>query len=115
MRWLVGSVGDWDALFAQAYRALRPGGWIQSFESMPLFESDDGSVPEDSALGQWGKFFIQFGESIQRSFTIVADEIQAKGLREAGFVDIGESNFKVCRQEIPRICSSQGVLSCTRS
>lgn len=82
---------------------------------MPLFESDDGSVPEDSALGQWGKFFIQFGESIQRSFTIVADEIQAKGLREAGFVDIGESNFKVCRQEIPRICSSQGVLSCTRS
>ena len=57
--------------------------------------SDDESVPETSALGQWGKIFIKFGESIGRSFTIVGDNVQSKAMEAAGFVDVQEANFKV--------------------
>lgn len=95
MRWLVGSVSNWEALYEQAYKALRPGGWLESYEGAPIMECDDGSVPENSAMGQWGKIFINFGEQIGRSFTVVADEVQPKAMRAAGFVDIKETNFKV--------------------
>ena len=95
MRWLVGSVSDWNALYEQAFRALRPGGWLESYEGFAGAESDDDSIPADSPIGQWGKIFINFGETIGRSFTIVADEVQRKGMQAAGFVDIEEVDLKV--------------------
>lgn len=95
MRWLVGSVSDWQGLYEQAYRTLRPGGWIESYEGAAIMECDDGTVPEKSAMEQWGKIFINFGESIGRPFTVVADGIQSKAMRAAGFVDMEESSFKV--------------------
>lgn len=91
----MGSVADWDALYAEAYRALRPGGWIESYEAFGCIVSDDDSVPPTSALGQWGKIFINFGEVIGRPFTIVPDRVQPKGMAAAGFVDIKEVDFKV--------------------
>ncbi|KAL1874364.1 hypothetical protein VTK73DRAFT_447 [Phialemonium thermophilum] len=54
MRWLVGSIDDWTALMRRAYDALRPGGYIESFEASSCIVSDDGSVTDDSAMGQWG-------------------------------------------------------------
>lgn len=97
MRWLVGSVGDWKSIYEQAYRALRPGGWIESYEGAAILESDDGSVPDDSAMAQWGKIFINFGETIGRPFTVVADGTQRKEMSAAGFVDIEETDMKVRR------------------
>ncbi|KAM5386401.1 hypothetical protein ACJZ2D_000364 [Fusarium nematophilum] len=94
MRWLVGSIPDWNELFAQAYRSCRPGGWVESFEPSPFFTSDDGTVREDSALGQWGKFYIEGGKKFGMCFTILEDEIQRKAMEAAGFVDIQEFDFK---------------------
>jgi len=28
---MIGSITDWADLFKQAYRMLRPGGWIETF------------------------------------------------------------------------------------
>lgn len=95
IRWLVGSISDWERLYAQAYRVLKPGGWLESYEGLAGVESDDNSVPGTSALGQWGKIFINFGESIGRSFTIVSDNVQSKAMEVAGFTDVQEENFKV--------------------
>ena len=96
MRWLVGSVSDWNALYEQAFRALRPGGWLESYEGFAGVESDDGSISSTSPIGQWGRIFITFGESFGRSFPRVADGVQKKGLQAAGFVDIDEVDLKVC-------------------
>lgn len=96
MRWLMGSIPDWDALFAEAYRTLKPGGWIESYEASPIFESDHAEVPEDSALGQWGKFFVEGGKKLGRPFTVVQEGMQRKSLEAAGFVDIKEIPVKVC-------------------
>ncbi|KAK5657221.1 hypothetical protein OQA88_3279 [Cercophora sp. LCS_1] len=95
IRGLVGSIDDWNALFKRAYDSLKPGGWIQSFEPSPEWETeDDGTLPEDTALGQWGRIFVEWGRRSGRSFTVVADELQRKGMESAGFVDIDEFNTK---------------------
>lgn len=95
MRWLVGSITNWESLYAQAFRALKPGGWLESYEAAPDTEADDGSVPDTSAISQWGRIFINFGEGIGQSFTVVADNVQPKAMEGAGFVDIEVANFKV--------------------
>ena len=95
MRWLAGSTGDWPALFKEAYRCLKPGGYIESFEPSSCFESDDGTLPENSAMIQCGKFFVEGGKAIGRPFTVFEDEVQRKSMQEAGFVDIDEKVFKV--------------------
>ncbi|KAM0351275.1 hypothetical protein ACHAP4_009414 [Fusarium culmorum] len=94
MRYLYGSIGDWGALFQEAYRACKPGGWVESFEASPRLESDDGSVQEGSAMSEWGKFFIEGGRKMGRTFTIIDDDLQKQGMEEAGFVDIVTWDYK---------------------
>ena len=96
MRLLVGSIADWEALFSEAYQVLQPGGWVESRENHPFVGSDDNTVTEATALGQWGRLFANFGDSIGRSFTIAGDGVQRKAMEAAGFVDIEEVDYKVC-------------------
>ncbi|KAF4451710.1 hypothetical protein F53441_5389 [Fusarium austroafricanum] len=94
MRYLYGSISDWSALFQEAYRACKPGGWVESFEASAMLESDDGTVQEGSAMNEWGKFFIEGGKKLGRTFTILDDDLQRKGMEDAGFTDINIWNFK---------------------
>ncbi|KAJ3540902.1 hypothetical protein NM208_g3735 [Fusarium decemcellulare] len=94
MRWLVGSIKDWTALFKEAYKILKPGGYIESYEPSSRIESDDGTVLKKSALSQWENFFVEGGRKLDRPFTIFEDGIQREAMREAGFVDIEEKDFK---------------------
>ncbi|KAM5370198.1 hypothetical protein ACJZ2D_008601 [Fusarium nematophilum] len=94
MRYLVGSVQDWFALYRQAYKVCKPGGWIESYEGIPRMDSDDGTVSEDTAMYAWGKTFIEAGKNINRSFTVVDENLQEEGMRAAGLVDIESRTFK---------------------
>ncbi|RSL50186.1 hypothetical protein CEP54_012033 [Fusarium duplospermum] len=95
MRFLVGSIVDWPALYKQAYRCLKPGGWIESHEASPDIGSDDGSVMPTSAMGQWGQIFFEGGRRLNRPFSILEDKLQTDGMREAEFVNIQEEEIKV--------------------
>ena len=95
VRWLVGSIPDWTALFKQAYRCLKPGAYLESHEASARVLSDDGSVHDDSALGQWGEIFIEGGRKIGRPFTVVEDDLQKKAMEAAGFIDVKVTTFKV--------------------
>ena len=95
MRWLVGSIDDWDLLFKRAYACLKPGGWLESYEMSTVWESDDGSVGANTALAQWGKFYVEGGKQSGRTFTVVYDDLQRKAMEAAGFVEIGERDIKV--------------------
>ena len=95
MRLLVGSIADWEALFVEAFRTLKPGGWVESNEGFVGLESDDGSIAPTSALGQWPMIFADFGDTIGHSFSVVPDGMQRKAMEAAGFVDIEEFDFKV--------------------
>lgn len=94
MRYLFGSISDWSALFRQAYKVCKPGGWVESYEPTTMMESDDGTVKPDSAMHEWGRFFIAGGKKIDHSFTVVEDDLQQKCMAEAGFVDIQVKNLK---------------------
>ncbi|KAK7417101.1 hypothetical protein QQZ08_011760 [Neonectria magnoliae] len=94
MRYLVGSVKDWVNLYQQAFRVCKPGGWVESFEGMPIMQSDDDTVPEDSAMAGWGKTFIEAGKKLGRTFTVVDDNTQEEGMQAAGLVDIESRIFK---------------------
>ncbi|KAM0210058.1 hypothetical protein ACHAQI_006174 [Fusarium lateritium] len=94
MRWLVGSIVDWTVLFKQAYKSLKPGGYAESYEPGSRVESDDGTVRDGSALSQWEKFFVEGGRKLGRPFTIFEEGIQKAAMREAGFIDIEERDFK---------------------
>lgn len=93
-RYLLGSIIDWTALFRQAYRALAPGGYLESYEAAVTQESDDGSVAPGSAMDQWGKLFHEAGRKLGRSFRVYEDHLQRKAMEEAGFVDIQVWDFK---------------------
>ena len=95
MRWLLGSITDWNALFAEAYITCKPGGWVESLEASCTPESDHTEIPEDAALGQWGRFFTEGGRKLGRTFLVLEDDLQRKGMEAAGFVDIQEFYFKV--------------------
>ncbi|KAK4463079.1 S-adenosyl-L-methionine-dependent methyltransferase [Cladorrhinum samala] len=94
IRWLFGSIVDWDELYREAFAALKPGGWIESHEASTQFRSDDGTVSEQTAMAQFGKFFAEGGEKLGRSMTIVEDGVQRRGIEAAGFENIHEENFK---------------------
>ena len=95
IRFLFGSIKDWDGLFCEAYRVCRPGGWFESYEATPEIKSDDCVLPETSALYEWGRFFVEGGKKLGRSFTVVPDDVQRKAMEAAGFVDIQTKNVKV--------------------
>jgi hypothetical protein len=92
---LIGSIPDWNQFFKEAYKACKPGGWVESFEPSGIITSDDDTIKESSALGQWGKLFIEGAKKIGMSFTVYEEELQRKAMEDAGFVDIQTHDFKV--------------------
>ncbi|KAL6362629.1 hypothetical protein LRP88_03922 [Fusarium phalaenopsidis] len=94
IRFLTGCIGDWEALMKVAYRCLKPGGYIESMEPSAYIQSDDNTIEPDSAMGQWGKIFVEGGSKMGRPFTVVEDELQNKSMEKAGFVDIQEKKHK---------------------
>ncbi|KAK3323198.1 S-adenosyl-L-methionine-dependent methyltransferase [Cercophora scortea] len=94
LRCMFGSIADWPALYREAFRVCKPGGWIEDHENSVKFDSDDGSVTEDSPMGQWTKVFWEGGKKFGRTFRVVEDEVQKRGMEEAGFVDVVVTEFK---------------------
>jgi SAM-dependent methyltransferase len=95
MRWLVGAIPDWYALFREVFQTLKPGGIFESKESSCMIQADDGTVPYGSALDQWGRVFVEAGNKFGRSFRVYEDDIQVKAMEAAGFVDLKVTNLKV--------------------
>ncbi|KAH6975114.1 hypothetical protein BKA56DRAFT_633881 [Ilyonectria sp. MPI-CAGE-AT-0026] len=90
MRYLYGSVPDWYDPFQKAYQVCKSGGWIDSYEGGPVCRSDDGSLREDKAIGDWGKFY-EGGKKMGH-----------KGMKAAGFVDVQSTTIKVSVGEWPK-------------
>lgn len=101
MRYLIGSIPDWNFLFEQAFRCTKPGGYVKSFEGEPRYKSDDDTVAEDSATAQWGKLFVEGSKILGRTVTMVEDGTQRSAMEHAGFVDIEEHITKVRAFAVP--------------
>lgn len=71
---------------------MRPGGWIEQVEVGPFIDSDDGTLPPDSALANWGRYIQDAGARAGRSCDVVLT--MDSSIEEAGFVDIHEKTYK---------------------
>ncbi|KAF5567490.1 methyltransferase [Fusarium napiforme] len=100
LRYLVGCVPNWDYIFEQAFKVLKPGGWVESFEASAIIESDDDSVKPDSALAQWGPIFVKASKTIGNTFTVVGDGLQRPGVEKAGFADVKQWDSKVSHSSV---------------
>ncbi|KAK5651413.1 hypothetical protein OQA88_12501 [Cercophora sp. LCS_1] len=94
LRYLFGSIPDWTALLREAYNACAPGGWVETVEVEVDFLSDDGTVKPDSALAVWGKMTRTAGPIMGKSFMIISENLQRKGMEDAGFVEITQVDKK---------------------
>jgi len=52
LRLMIGSIGDWPAVYKEILRCLKPGGWVEHTEYDCDVTSDDGSQPADAAMAQ---------------------------------------------------------------
>ncbi|PSS22460.1 hypothetical protein M430DRAFT_65619 [Amorphotheca resinae ATCC 22711] len=92
LRGLFGSIKDWPGLYSQAYRHLKPGGWIEQLEICIDFKSDDGTIREDSPLRTFSGLFREAGEITGQTFTIA--ETMKEEIENAGFVNVVEKVYK---------------------
>ncbi|ORY68797.1 S-adenosyl-L-methionine-dependent methyltransferase [Pseudomassariella vexata] len=95
MRDLFGSIQDWNSLYRQAYKCIKPGGYIEDFECSVVISSDDGSVAPGMACYDWGRIFHEAGRKMGRPMDVVERGIVPAGLKAAGFVDVVERRYRL--------------------
>lgn len=78
----------------QAFKTLKPGGYLESHEGSAMIASDDGTVHPKTALGQWGPIFVEGGRRLGRPFLLIEERTIRTAMEEAGFVDICVTDFK---------------------
>lgn len=91
-RELFGCVRDWDTLLAEAFKHMKPGGYIEILEHSVVPISDDDTVNERSFFTLWGKTVVELGEKSGKTFEIWK-ESKAR-LEYAGFEDVVETRYK---------------------
>ncbi|KAI1416225.1 S-adenosyl-L-methionine-dependent methyltransferase [Hypoxylon sp. FL1857] len=103
LRYLFGAIRDWNALYAEVFRALRPGGWAEACEPSTYVRSDDGSILEGdgSALSEWAPLLKEaarkYGGTVSegpRPMRMVEEGLIVKAFQNAGFVDIHQETRK---------------------
>ncbi|KAI0172708.1 S-adenosyl-L-methionine-dependent methyltransferase [Hypoxylon sp. FL1284] len=94
-RYLFGAIADWDELFRQAYRVVKPGGYAESCEADVVMLSDDGTVAPDSAIELfWNMLYREAGKKLGVTFQPIEDNVQVTAFEKAGFEDIQSHTYK---------------------
>ncbi|CCE28862.1 uncharacterized protein CPUR_02552 [Claviceps purpurea 20.1] len=93
VRYIVGGIEDWTALFKEAYRCCAPGGWVESLEYDVEFRSDDGSTKLEPILASFGELYRKASKILKRPLFV--QEIQPQALEKAGFIDKSVVRYKV--------------------
>jgi SAM-dependent methyltransferase len=92
IREMFGSVGDWDELFSQAYKALKPGGFLECAEHSVTPVSDDDTVGPDHVFTRYGTIMTDLSRKRGKEADVW---IKLKErMKRAGFVDVVETRTK---------------------
>ncbi|KAI1363334.1 S-adenosyl-L-methionine-dependent methyltransferase [Xylaria arbuscula] len=95
IRYLFGAIPDWDALYLEAFKAVKPGSWVEAVDPSVNLRSDDGSVKEGTAMYDWGRLFNEASNKFGRTMSMVDDEKTEESFKKAGFVDVHTRRFKL--------------------
>ncbi|KAL7274172.1 hypothetical protein RUND412_002932 [Rhizina undulata] len=97
-RSMTGYIYDWPKLYKQAFKALKPGGWIELQGFGNGFSADGDPLPQDNILAMWTQYWASAAEKSGRPFATVVPGI-AKALEDVGCVDVTQKiiNFPAGR------------------
>ena len=95
IRDLYGSIGDWRALYRQAFDHLKPGGWFEDQELDIRAHSDVIAGDPDHILTQWNDTFQEAGERLGKTFKIGIGTRMVDYMHEAGFVNIVQRRVRI--------------------
>ncbi|KAL8735476.1 MAG: hypothetical protein Q9181_002798 [Wetmoreana brouardii] len=93
-RIMLGSLRDWPQFFAQVLKHLRPDGYIECHELDVNAQTDDNSLPADSAITAWCHNQEEAAQKVGMSLRITGDKLKTQ-MQEAGFVDVVVKEFKM--------------------
>ena len=89
-----GSLRSWPRFFEQAFKHLKPGGWVECQELSVDAKSDDGTLPEEGFVRQWcenqEKAFRSIGGSL-----VINGEVLKGWMEDAGFTGVEVREFKL--------------------
>ncbi|RKK74624.1 hypothetical protein BFJ69_g8340 [Fusarium oxysporum] len=96
IRYLQGTIGDWDRLYSQMYKALKPGGWFQHIEPdlQMLSQNPEIKVDDGHIFTRWAKIFTQVGETIGCTFDFSNGKLSTLA-KDAGFVSVTPQTHKI--------------------
>ncbi|KAK3954202.1 S-adenosyl-L-methionine-dependent methyltransferase [Pseudoneurospora amorphoporcata] len=95
IRFMDGAIENWNALYEQAYRVTKPGGWVEHLDHSPIVTSDDGSVKPGSAMDTYGKVLAEAGKRMGRTITLADEDTMEEGLKAAGFINIQSKKYRM--------------------
>jgi SAM-dependent methyltransferase len=99
-RELILAIRDWPKLIQQSFAHLKPGGYLELSESLPLFTSDDGTLPPNSAYAEVAQIYFDMGDKIGASGK---EPLRWKEyMISAGFTDVVETILKIPTNPWPK-------------
>lgn len=90
---LSGSVSDWAKLYAQAFRCIKPGGWIEMQEFEVWVKSDDDTLKKAPSLIQLQTLVDEASTKLGKQMNVATEQKQK--LMDAGFEDVTDDVYKV--------------------
>ncbi|QPC71195.1 hypothetical protein HYE68_001947 [Fusarium pseudograminearum] len=113
IRFLQGTIDDWDKFYSQVYKFLKPGGWFQHIEPDLQMYSQNPEVNVDdeqytphtpskstttnssySIYTRWANVFKKVGEKTNRAFDF-SDEKLEKFAKAANFTNVTYQSHKI--------------------
>jgi ubiquinone/menaquinone biosynthesis C-methylase UbiE len=94
IRGLYGAISDWENLYHQAYKHIRPGGYIEHLDfemSAYCLDSEDANAPRTDAYKILEDNLREAGKLLNKDFDTT--DRMTERLSKAGFTDITEKNY----------------------
>lgn len=88
------SLKDWPHFYQEAFKVLKPGGWVESQEFSYKRYSDDNTIPADSVVTRWEDLWTE-GINKLGLKGHCDPNLVVRQMQDAGFINITRLNFKM--------------------
>ena len=96
IRLLYGSVPDWTHVYDEAFRVLKPGGWLEHLECEPFMQSSNPNLRQmPKAIRLWNDIYREGGNQTGQTFEVLKQRIQDRNFERLGMVDIVSNGWLV--------------------
>ncbi|KAF4974549.1 hypothetical protein FZEAL_8573 [Fusarium zealandicum] len=97
IRALYGAISDWGELYQQAFKSLKPGGWLEDMEFNIQMFSDIPEIRDDPnhIFKRWPKVFWEATDRMNKTLRIGMNGTMRKHMVEAGFTNVVEKTYQV--------------------